>query len=79
MNDVSQSDIPWQTQTMNFTATAASEVLEFIAMGTPNGQPPFVLLDGVSLQSIPEPTAFGLIGLGLLAIPIANRLRRKKK
>jgi len=79
MNDASQNDIPWQTQAMTFTATAASEVLEFIAIGTPNGEPPFVLLDGVSLQAIPEPTAFALIGLGLLAIPIANRVRRKKK
>ena len=80
MNNASQSDIPWQTQTMNFTATAASEVLEFTSLGTPNGVPPFVLLDGVNLQQVaPEPTAFALIGLGLLAIPIANRLRRKKK
>jgi hypothetical protein len=79
MNDVTHQDIAWNSQTMTFTTTAASEVLEFIALGTPNGEPPFVLLDGVNLQAAPEPAAFALIGFGLLAIPLVARLRRKRR
>jgi hypothetical protein len=43
-------------QTMNFTADNTSDLLSFFAVGTPNGEPPFVLLDGVSLNAdTPEP------------------------
>jgi hypothetical protein len=77
MNDVSHGDIPWQSVSLNFTANATSEILEFIALGTPNGAPPFDLLDGVNMQATPEPATFALIGLGLLAVPFAARLRRK--
>jgi hypothetical protein len=34
---------------LTFTATGSSEVLSFLANGTPNGEPPFSLLDGVSM------------------------------
>ena len=35
---------------MYFTAQSTSQVLSFIAQGGPQGQPPFALLGGVSLQ-----------------------------
>jgi len=46
----------WYTATTEFTATATSEVLSFLAYGTPS-VPPYLLLDGVSLtkNSVPEP------------------------
>ncbi len=82
MSDANHSDVTWASQglqTLSFTATAATEVLEFIALGLPNGDPPFVMLDGVTLtQLTPEPGTYMLIGLGLLAIPLAGRLLKKR-
>ena len=46
----------WQHQTFDFTATNSSELLSFLAIGTPNGVPPFSLLDGVSLYDTAPPT-----------------------
>ncbi len=68
----------WQLSTMDFVASATSETLSFLALGTPNGLPPFALLDGVSMQVAPEPGTFALIGLGLVAIPLGARLRRRR-
>jgi hypothetical protein len=68
----------WQFQTFDFVADQVNPVLSFLAVGTPVGEPPFSLLDGVSLEAVPEPATFALIGLGLMAIPIAGRLRRKR-
>ena len=49
----------WMTGSMTFTATSASELLEFVSLGAPSGQPPVALLDGVSLTGLtgaaPEP------------------------
>jgi hypothetical protein len=79
MDNASHGDIPWNQQTLTFTADAVTEVLQFAAVGTPNGEPPFVLLDGLDLQAIPEPGAYALIGLGLLAIPAAARWRKARR
>ncbi len=67
---------PWEKQTLQFTATSTSEVLSFLAVGTPNGVPPFTLLDGVSVTATPEPACLGLIGAGLVAV---GTFRRKSK
>jgi hypothetical protein len=67
----------WQYETMTFTATSATEVLSFLAIGTPSGQPPFSLLDGVSLNAAaPEPSEFALTIGGLLGILAAKKFRR---
>ena len=57
---------PWQLETMRFTARSQTQILTFLAQGTPNGQPPMSFLDGVSLEEIPEPTSLWLIFAGLL-------------
>jgi hypothetical protein len=69
VDDVSHGFTGWQYQTFNYTATDASEVLSFLAVGTPTGEPPFVLLDGASLEQVPEPGTLTLMvgGFGLLA------------
>lgn len=66
----------WQYATMNFTPTSTTETLSFLAKGTPNGEPPFSLLDGVSaVQVTPEPSSFMLLGTGLLSA--AGFVRRR--
>jgi hypothetical protein len=67
---------PWQKQTLNFTANASTQLLSFLALGTPDGQPPFALLSSVSVQAVPEP--FTIIGT-LVGGTAAFRLRKKLK
>lgn len=65
--------VNWAKVTMTFTADAVNPVLSFLSVGTPDGLPPFALLDGVSMEAVPEPSA-ALIGtLGVLAL-----LRRRR-
>lgn len=76
LNNPSQGFQPWRTQTFNFTANAANEVLSFLAIGTPTGRPPFVLLDGVvgtDTTAVPEAATFSLFGLGLALAAVARR------
>lgn len=76
MSTPSQSFIGWNKQTLSFIATATSEFLSFEALGTPSGQPPFVLLDGVTF-TVPEPGSIALFGGGLLAL-LALRARKRQ-
>lgn len=78
ISNVSHGFTGWRLATMDFVATSTSETLSFLALGTPSGLPPFVLLDGVSMIAAPEPGTFVLIGLGLLAIPLGARRIRKR-
>ncbi len=84
MMDASKDFVPWEQQTLTFTATNTSEYLTFMALGTPDGLPPAVLLADVSLvapggpASAPEPStmgmfAFGSMGLLFLGARIRNR------
>jgi hypothetical protein len=70
----------WMTQTFTYTASATSELLSFAAVGTPTSpsEPPFVLLDGVSLYESPEPGTLTLF-LGGLALIGVGRLRLRKR
>lgn len=71
----------WHAVSMQFTATATSEVLSFLATGTPNGVPPFSVLDGVSLTenvSTPEPATLSLVVIGVIGA-VAFRRRAKAK
>ena len=80
MNNANHGAVPWMAQSLRFTATANSELLQFVAKGTPNGQPPFMLLDGVAIadvSGVPEPGTLALVGLGLLTVPAARRFARK--
>jgi hypothetical protein len=78
VTDPSHGFTGWQRQTFTFIADSVNPLLSFLAVGTPTGEPPFSLLDGVSLQQTPEPGSFALIGLGLVAVPIVPRLRRRR-
>lgn len=71
---------PWTQIKTLFTATSTSQLLSFLSVGTPNGQPPIALLDGVSMTEVapvPLPAALPLLGLGLAGLFGVRRLRRK--
>ena len=67
---------PWRQDSLVFTASATSQVLSFLATGTPSGVPPFSLLDGVSLYAAPEPATWALMLVGLIGIGLLARRRR---
>jgi len=67
----------WRLVTVNFTASATSEVLSFLSVGTPAGNlPPVSYLDGVSLVAVPEPAVWGLMLLGFGGLGAMIRRRR---
>jgi len=79
----SKDFIGWMDQSMTFTATAVSEVLSFLAIGTDSGNniPPFALLDDVSLTpntGVPEPSSLGILAVSLLGLGGLGMYRRRK-
>ena len=77
ISNVSHGFSGWVHQTFTFTATGASEVLSFLAVGTPAGVPPFALLDGVTLAAaVPEPSTWALMLGGVAVIGFIARRRR---
>jgi len=67
-------------ESFSYIATSSTEVLSFLAVGTPSGVPPFALLDGVSLNAntVPEPESYTLLGIGLLGILSVRRQQRNR-
>jgi hypothetical protein len=79
LNDASHGFTGWQYTTLTFTATSSQEVLSFLAAGTPSGEPPFSLLDGVSMTqvtTVPEPGSAAMLLTGLMAIGVILRRRQ---
>lgn len=81
VNNPSHGFSGWMSATFNFTADSTTDVINFLSLGGPDGLPPFVLLDGVSVNATtPEPGSLTLVfggllsGLGLLRWK--RRLRR---
>lgn len=67
----------WMTESFTFTADAASQTLSFLAVGTPDGLPPFALLDGVSVTQVPEASTSAAALLGIATFGITRRRRAK--
>jgi hypothetical protein len=70
----------WMYSTLTFTATASSEALSFLAVGGPNAPslPPFALLDGVTMNAVPEPSSLVVSAIGTVGF-LAFALRRRLK
>jgi hypothetical protein len=66
----------WTQETLTFTANASTQVLSFLAVGTPDGLPPFALLSGVSVNAVTVPEPFTIIGT-LIGGTAAFRLKKK--
>jgi len=67
----------WKSFSAIFTPTTSSQVLEFLAIGTPSGRPPFSLLDNVQLREMP-PVPGPLTVLGAAAAyGYSRHLRRR--
>jgi PEP-CTERM motif len=83
---LSQGFTGWLTGSMDFTATAASELLTFVSIGGPTSLPPVALLDGVSLTgdipgvpgSAPEPATWAMMGMGFVGLGLVAYRRRRK-
>lgn len=67
----------WMKETFVFIATQTTEVLSFLALGTPEGVPPFSLLDGVTVTAVPEPAGWTVLLAG--AVGIAGVAGRRKR
>ncbi|HWB54712.1 MAG TPA: hypothetical protein VG722_10985, partial [Tepidisphaeraceae bacterium] len=86
VNNAGEGFTGWMQETMHFTADNTSDVLSFLAVGTPTGAPPFSLLDGVSVTGkgggttgvAPLPTAMSLSTVGLIGLA-ALRMRKGAK
>jgi hypothetical protein len=80
VNNPSQGFTGWLSQTLTYTATSTSEVLSFLAAGTPSNAPPFSLLDGVSITAVAEPASWmTLVAAVLSIIGVANFKRRSSR
>jgi PEP-CTERM motif len=71
----------WEEANLTFDPTSTSEVLSFLAVGTPSGVPPFTLLSDVSISTaspVPEPGSLALLSTGLIGLSGFVRSRFKK-
>ena len=73
----------WELQSMTFTASSVSEVLSFLAVGTPDGVPPTVFLADVNLNdstpsTVPEPSSVVTLLIGVAGVA-GSVLRRRFK
>ncbi len=78
VTDASHGFTGWQQTSFTFEATGSSETLSFLAQGTPTGEPPFSLLDGVTMVQAPEPASMSLLGAGLAGLAFVRRRKQKQ-
>ncbi len=69
----------WRQVTLYFTATSASELLSFLAVGSPSGMPPTALLDAVSLTYAPEPSTWAVMLSGVFGLAGFTMVKRRSR
>jgi hypothetical protein len=75
----------WMPEEFTFIPTMSSEVLSFLAIGTPEiglatGGPPFVLLDGgVEAREVPELSTWAMMALGFAGLAYAGFRSNRRK
>lgn len=77
VNLASQGFSGWINQTFGFIATSSSEVLSFLAGGSP-AIPPFVLVANVSMTKAPEPPSAALMLTSLAGLAWFGARRRTR-
>ncbi len=66
----------WMNQTFQYVASSSSQVLSFLATGTPSGVPPFALLANVSITQVPEPAGVSILLTGMMGLLLLAWRRR---
>jgi hypothetical protein len=81
LTDSSHGFTGWYSESFTFTPTSSTETLSFLATGTPSGEPPMSLLDGVSVtqSAVPEPSSLLLLATGLTGMGGMVRARFSKR
>ena len=80
LNVASEGWTGWNSGTFVYTATGTSETLSFLAIGTPNGEPPFALLSGIDLELVPDFSNWLVfIGFGTVCITFEMMRRRRRR
>jgi hypothetical protein len=79
LDNASEGFTGWIPDMFVFTPTSSSEVLSFLAVGTPSGVPPFSLLAGVTFSQVPEPTASALTACGFTLLGAGLIFRKKRR
>ena len=77
LTNPSQGFTGWFTASYDLTADGTSDVLSFLAFGSVP-VPPFALVDSVSLNAVPEPSTWAMMGLGFGGLGFAAYRRRAK-
>jgi hypothetical protein len=68
----------WKQSALAFTATNATETLSFLAVGTPNGEPPFSLVGDINMTLIPDFSNW-MIFAGFGAVCILFEVVRRRR
>lgn len=81
LTDASHGFTGWYAESFTFIPTSSTETLSFLANGTPSGEPPMSLLDGVSVtqSQVPEPSSLLLLATGLTGLGGMVRARFSKR
>jgi hypothetical protein len=68
--------VGWETASLRFVATGASEVLNLEAVSSSGGMPPFALIDNLQLNAVPEPATWAMMLIGVAGMGAVARRRR---